>query len=148
MTPTSMTTSLASTTRAYLLSLIFSILFAVAGFSYNVWRMEVTEENSNIRTACFEMLLVLAELEQSVYAAHYDHNLLEGNPRKGWVRVGLVSDLGMLTTEEVVTSADALKQVWSEHWALIPENRTSADAVVAAIDHVRVNIKQVLASLQ
>lgn len=137
-----------TTTRAYFLSLIFSILFAIAGFSYNVWRMEVTEENSNIRTASFEMLLVLATLEQSVYAAHYDNDLDEGSPRKGWVRVGLISDLSMLTAPKVVLSAGALKQTWSEHWETLPNSRESANRVVAAIDQVREDIKQVLASLQ
>ena len=143
-----MTPELTGTTRTYLLSLIFSILFAVAGFSYNVWRMEVTEENSNIRTASFEMLLVLAELEQAVYAAHYDQNAVEGNPRKGWVRVGLIVDLSMLTARDVVGSAGDLKQVWSHHWEQLPVSREAADEVVSAIDRVREDIKRVLASLQ
>lgn len=32
----------------------------------------MTEENSNIRTASFQVLIELAEREQIVYAAHYD----------------------------------------------------------------------------
>lgn len=34
--------------RLYQLTVIFSVLFALLGFTYNVWRMEVTEQNSNI----------------------------------------------------------------------------------------------------
>lgn len=134
--------------RMYALSLIFSILFAVTGFTYNVWRMEVTEENNNIRTASFEMLLVLASLEQSIYSAYYDQDLQEGSPRKGWVRVGLVSDLSMLTAPRVVDSANALKTVWSEHWSLIPDQKQSVDQVIHAVDQVRSDIKVVLAALK
>ena len=100
----------------YQLTVIFSILFSLLGFSYNVGRMEVTEENSNIRTACFKMLLVLSSLEQLVYAAHYDEDVKEGNPRKGWVKVGLVADLSVLTNDSVGEQAASLKDVWSEHW--------------------------------
>ncbi len=50
------------------MAVIYSLLFALLGFSYNVWRMEVTEENANARTACFELLLVRSELEQLVAA--------------------------------------------------------------------------------
>jgi hypothetical protein len=134
--------------RMYALSLIFSILFAVTGFSYNVWRMEVTEQNSNIRTASFEMLLVLASLEQSVYAAYYDQDSQEGSPRKGWVRVGLIADLSMMTAPTVVNHAADLKQVWSDHWESIEEHQESVDAVVEAIDQVRADIKRVLAALE
>ena len=38
----------------YRMTLIFSVVLALIGFSYNVWRMEVTEKNSTIRTASFE----------------------------------------------------------------------------------------------
>lgn len=134
--------------RMYGLSLIFSILFAVAGFSYNVWRMEVTEQNSNIRTASFEMLLVLASLEQSVYSAYYDQDLKEGSPRKGWVRVGLISDLSMMTAPSVVERAADLKNTWATHWEGISERQDSVDAVVQAIDQVRADIKGVLAALE
>jgi len=109
--------------------------------------MEITEENSNIRTACFEMLLVLSSLEQLVYAAHYDGDVKEGNPRKGWVKVGLVADLSVLTTDSVKKQAASLKGVWSEHWSTMLENRQSADQIVNAIESTRSEIKQVLSSL-
>ncbi len=134
--------------RNYQLAVIFSLLFALLGFSYNVWRMEVTEENTNTRTACFELLLVLSELEQLVYAAHYDKDMLEGSPRKGWVKVGLTVDLSALTTEKVEHSAIKLKETWSAHWQFIADNQQSADAVVFSIDNARTEIKSLLQDLQ
>ena len=73
----------------YQATALFSIFFAVLGFTYNVWRMEMTEHNSNVREASCETLLQLAELEQLVFAAHYDQDPVAGNPRNGWVKGGL-----------------------------------------------------------
>ena len=132
----------------YQATVIFSVLFALVGFSYNVWRMEVSEQNNNIRTACFEILLELSSLEQLVYTAHYDGDVKEGSPRKGWVKVGLVSDLSALTTHSVEGDAVALKNVWGAHWNTMAKDKGSVDQIVGAIDAVRVEIKQVLSSLE
>ena len=134
--------------RNYQVAVIASLLFALLGFSYNVWRMEVTEENANTRTACFELLLVLSELEQLVYSAHYDKNSLEGSPRKGWVKVGLTVDLSVLTTSKVKDSALKLKDVWSSHWQSIENNEQSVQSVVYAIEGSRTQIKELLQSLE
>lgn len=78
--------SLENKVKYYQFVSILSLVFAMTGFSYNAWRLEVTEENSNIRTASFQVLIELAELEQIVYASHYDKDDIKGNPRDGWVR--------------------------------------------------------------
>ncbi len=132
----------------YQLTVLFSVIFALAGFSYNVWRMEVSEQNNNIRTACFEMLLELSTLEQLIYTAHYDGDVKEGSPRKGWVKVGLISDLSVLTSDSVESKALALKEIWSAHWSTMATSKESVDKIVYAIDSVRAEIKQVLNSLE
>ena len=133
--------------KVYQATALFSVLFALLGFSYNVWRMEVTEHNSNVRSASFELLLQLAELEQLVYAAHYDGDTVTGNPRVGWVKVGLINDLGHTCGPGVVRAAAELKSVWSQHWETLPGQRASADAVVAAIDATREEVQGVLQTL-
>ena len=134
--------------RNYQVAVIASLLFALLGFSYNVWRMEVTEENANTRTACFELLLVLSELEQLVYSAHYDKNIVEGSPRKGWVKAGLTVDLSVLTTKKVKNSSLKLKEVWSTHWKSIDSNEESVEAVVFSIENSRTEIKMLLQDLK
>ncbi|MCE9686759.1 hypothetical protein LZP73_11135 [Shewanella sp. AS16] len=126
---------------------VFSMLFALIGFSYNVWRMEVTETNATLREASFEMLLQLSELELNVYAAYYDQDAIEGNPRRGWVKVGLIEDLSMLMPAEIRLAAKELKQSWSEHWSRLPTEETSAISVVTAIDATRAQVRQALAAL-
>jgi|TARA_B110000093_G_C12784547_1_gene331974 hypothetical protein len=143
-----MKTPTLSKLHLYQVTVIFSVLFALLGFTYNVWRMEVTEENSNIRTASFEVLLTLSSLEQLVYSAHYDGDEQEGNPRKGWVKVGLIEDLSMLTTDSVQAQAAALKTVWTDNWATMMDDRHSADQIVSAIDSTRTELKRVLTSLE
>lgn len=129
------------------MTLIFSVVIALIGFSYNVWRMEVTEKNSTIRTASFEILIHLSTLEQLVYTAHYDQDLKEGSPRKGWVVVGLVNDLSVLTDPVITESTTQLKDVWSNHWQSLSNDQASADAIVESIDGVRSELKQLLTSL-
>lgn len=143
-----MTATFRSRIQLYQLTVIFSVLFALVGFSYNVWRMEVSEQNSNIRTACFEILLEASALEQLVYAAHYDRDKDEGNPRKGWVKVGLISDLSVLTTEPVEKRAATLKDVWASSWNTMHADKGSVDTIVAAIDSLRAEVKLVMKSLE
>lgn len=131
----------------YLLTVSFSVLFALIGFTYNVWRMEVSEENNTIRTACFEMLINLSSLEQLIYTAYYDGDERAGSPRKGWVKVGLITDLSALADDAVRNKTSELKAVWSENWSTIATTQASVDKTVKAIDSVRVEIKRLLESL-
>jgi hypothetical protein len=131
----------------YQRTVIFSLLFTLVGFSYNVWRMEVSENNNNMRTASFEMLKNLSSLEQLIYSAYYDDDIKEGNPRKGWVIVGLIDDLSVLTNENVKTKTTELKDVWTLHWETIATSQQTVDSVIASIDSVRDEIKGLLKSL-
>nr|WP_150102164.1 hypothetical protein [Shewanella halifaxensis] len=135
------------TISVFQLTAVFSMLFALVGFSYNVWRMEITEYNSNVRSASFELLLQLSELESIVYAAHYDKDLILGNPRKGWVKVNLIADLSMITEPELSIAAEELKQSWQSNWELLANDEASAQAVVSKIDDTRARVRQLLKRL-
>ncbi|RTR38487.1 hypothetical protein EKG38_13305 [Shewanella canadensis] len=126
---------------------VFSMLFALVGFSYNVWRMEISEYNSNMRSASFELLLQLSELEGIVYAAHYDQDTVAGNPRKGWIKVNLIADLSMITEAEIKDSAKQLKQEWQANWQTMTDSESSAVAVVDAIDDTRDEVRFLLSKL-
>ncbi|MCO7190669.1 MULTISPECIES: hypothetical protein [unclassified Pseudoalteromonas] len=134
--------------RLYQLSLIASMLFAFVGFAYNAWRLEVSEQNNNIRTACFEMLKELAQLEQLIYVAHYDQNKTEGSPRKGWISVGLINDFSYLTNGDLQQSARTLKTTWNNNWQNIYASTQAVDLVVKDIDSVRSEIKLLLNDLE
>ena len=134
-------------TRAPSLTAVVSLVFAVTGFSYNAWRLEVSEENNTVRDAAFQVLTELSAFEQVIYASHYDDNQVEGSPRNGWVKIGLINDLSMLISEDVASSAAALKQNWSEGWPVVHEDRARVDSLVDDVDRVRDAVKERLALL-
>ncbi len=134
--------------RVYYLTAIFSLLFAVIGFSYNTWRLEATEDNNNVRTAAFEVLIRLSDFEQHIYSAHFDQNLVEGNPRKGWVMIGLIVDLSTLIDPVVERKAIQLKDLWAENWEAVPSDRSVTEALINTIESVRAEIKTVLHNIE
>ena len=134
--------------RAPSLTAIISLVFALGGFSYNAWRLEQSEENNIVRDAAFQVLTELAEFEQVLYANHYDQNQVEGSPRLGWVKIGLVNDLSMLIGPEVSISANELKNNWADNWVMVEENREVVDALVVDIDEVRDRVKKRLDQLE
>ncbi len=135
------------TINVFQLTAVFSMLFALVGFSYNVWRMEITEYNNNVRSASFELLLQLSELESIIYAAHYDQDIIQGSPRKGWIKVNLIADLSVVTEPDIQTAAEALKADWQLNWESVASDENSAMQVVAKIDDTRLKVRQLLVSL-
>ena len=135
------------TINVFQLTAVFSMLFALVGFSYNVWRMEITEYNNNVRSASFELLLQLSELESIIYAAHYDQDVIQGSPRKGWIKVNLIADLSVVTEPDIQAAAEALKTNWQLSWENVASDENSAMQVVGKIDDTRLKVRQLLVSL-
>ena len=134
--------------KLYFLTSIFSIVFALIGFSYNVWRLQQSELNDTIRMASFEVLTELAEFEQILYAAYYDKNKSVGNPRKGWVKIGLIVDLSQLISQPVQQKSRLLQGSWKEHWEEITTNEEVVTQLVKELDDVRKEIKDELVQLE
>jgi len=128
--------------------LVLSIILASLSFSYNVWRLEVSEQNNTIRTAGMQVLIELSELEQLIFIAHYDKDLIAGNPRKSWVRVGLINDLSILISEDSEQFAHELKQTWQNQWSLIANDDEAVHLVGVEIDKMRAQVKQELKTLR
>ena len=134
--------------NSYYFTAVLSFIVAIVGFSYNTWRLEVSEDNSNIRTASFSVLTLLAEFEQNIFAAHYDQDKVAGSPRVGWVKVGLIADMSSLISEEVEQESTALKSLWSEQWSNVSQEQVAVDKLTMQIDRVRDGIKMELKDLQ
>ena len=126
---------------------IISLVAAVSGFSYNTWRHEVSEANSNLRHAAFETLLKLGELQQVTFHAHYDPDAVRGNPRTGWAYVLTIDDLSSVLSGPVRVQARDLRDNWAAHWQGLGKDQTSADVVVASIEQVRTATVELLRSL-
>lgn len=133
--------------KFYYITVVLSVFSACVSFAYNAWRLELSEDNSTRRTAAFEVLLKLSELEQGMYSLHYDEKD-SWSPRHGWVAVALVGDLSMLIGSDVKIQADSLQRTWSDQWQRLDHDKTALNAVVIKIDKLREAIKLRLLSLE
>jgi len=117
---------------------LISLAVALTSLSYNTWRNERTERNRNVRTATFELLTRLADLERVVFLAQYDHDASGGNPRAGWTYVLVIRDLSALAPQPVPAKAAQLQKVWSDNWeGLGKEDETSVNRIDDAIGALR-----------
>jgi hypothetical protein len=117
---------------------LISLVVALGSLGYNTWRNERTEHNRNVRTATFELLTRLAELERVVYLAQYDRDASGGNPRVGWTYVLVIRDLASIVPAPVPAKAAELQRVWSENWeGLGKEDESSVNRIDDAIGGLR-----------
>jgi hypothetical protein len=117
---------------------LISLVVALGSLGYNTWRNERTEHNRNVRTATFELLTRLAELERVVYLAQYDRDASGGNPRIGWTYVLVIRDLSSIVPAPVPAKAAELQRTWGENWeGLGGEDERSVNRIDDAIDALR-----------
>ena len=128
---------------------LVSLVVALGSLAYNTWRNERTEHNRNIRTAGFELLTKLAELERVVFLAQYDRDTQGGNPRTGWTYVLVIRDLSELVPEDVPGQAANLRKVWAENWeGLGRDDEAAVDRIDNAITKLRETTLRMLRSLR
>jgi hypothetical protein len=128
---------------------LISLVVALGSLAYNTWRNERTEHNRNVRTAAFELLTKLAELERVVFLAQYDRDVAGGNPRTGWTYVLVIRDLSALVPAPVPVQAQELQRIWSGNWeGLGKDDETAVDHIDAAIVKLRDTTLGTLRSLR
>ena len=122
---------------------------ALGSLAYNTWRNERTEHNRNVRTASFELLTKLAELERVVFLAQYDRDVAGGSPRTGWTYVLVIRDLAAVVPAPVPVQAAELQRVWSGNWeGLGKDDETAVNRIDDAIGKLRDTTLGTLRSLR
>jgi hypothetical protein len=127
---------------------IISLAVAATALLYTTWRNEKSEWNWNVRVAGFEMLMSLGELQRIVYLNHYDGDAAEGSPRKGWVRVMVLRDLGLVMPDPLPERTDTLLEVWRANWPGIGNDQEAVARIEVAIDHTRDAVLDALGRLE
>jgi hypothetical protein len=128
---------------------IISLVVALSSLGYNTWRNERTEHNRNVRTATFELLGKLAELERVVYLAQYDRDRSGGNPRTGWTYVLVIQDFAAVVPPPVPAGAAELRKVWAENWeGLGGDDEASATRIDDVIGRLRADSLAMLKTLR
>ncbi|WP_293632846.1 hypothetical protein [Shewanella sp. CG12_big_fil_rev_8_21_14_0_65_47_15] len=128
---------------------MISLVVALSSLSYNTWRNEQTEANRNQRTAAFEMIHKLNELQEIVFYLHYDKDIdNKGNPRRGWVTLLTIKDLAQIMQEPIPKQAENLALVWQQNWESLEQDKLSLERVTNEIDRLRHTSLNILARLK
>ena len=128
---------------------LISLVVALTALAYNTWRNERTEYNRNVRTATFELLTKLADLERVVFLAQYDRDASGGNPRTGWTYVLVIRDLATVVPAPVPAKAARLQETWGANWqGLGKEDETAVSQIDDAIVSLREASLSTLKSLR
>ncbi len=128
---------------------LISLVVAVTGLTYNTWRNEKTEENRSQREAAFEVLLLLAELDESVNLAHYDRD--DGSPadlKRGWALVNTIDVLTAIMGEPMPQSGDRLLATWeAQSNSLGGDSDAPVEAIRIEIDRLQTETVALVRSL-
>ncbi|HEY9097917.1 MAG TPA: hypothetical protein VIN38_03505 [Thiobacillus sp.] len=127
---------------------IISLLVALSALSYTAWRQEQTEDNRTQRVAAFSMLQTAEELQSVVDFAHYDNDLIAGNPIKGWGKVLYLRDLGIIMPSSIQVKTQFLQAAWAQNWQAMHQDEAAAQRITAAIESLRGEVRALLVSLQ
>lgn len=125
-----------------------SLFIAIIALSYTTWREEVTERNRNYRTASFEVLKNLGELQLIINYSYYQPDNTMGNPILGWGHVALITDLGQLLPPPIPESVDQLAKVWRSNWEKMKTDEKAADKISQEIDNSRQAVLDLIRKLK
>lgn len=126
---------------------IISLVVALIALTYTTWREEETERNRNLRTAAFEVLKNLGELQLIVNTAHFTSKSTDDNSIMGWGRVALIGDLAQLLPKPIPEASEKLVQTWQANANQL-EQQSSVDQVSDTIDSTRAAVIKVLRELR
>lgn len=127
---------------------IISLVVALTSLSYAAWRNELTETNRNVRVAGFEMLINLGGLQQIVYLGHYDADKNAGNPRRGWVQVMVLRDLGAIMPAPLPAESQKLVKLWGAHWEGIGSSDDAVNAIEDQVEKLRTTVITTLTKIE
>ncbi len=127
---------------------LISLAIALASLGYNTWRNEASEHNRNQRLVSIELLLMLGDLQQLTLDDHYGEAAnREAISRKAWAKVLSIRDLAQIGEGSVPVSGEALYDAWNSNFASLGKSKEAKDRVIAALDALRADAREVLQSL-
>lgn len=127
---------------------IISLATAIGGFTYNNWRDHQNEVHQNIRSAAFEVLKDLGELQTIVNYAHFQSDSIKGNPIEGWKHAINIKDLSRLLPTTSMQQSALLYQVWQDNWESISTNTESEQRISQQIAQARSAVLNSIDDLQ
>jgi hypothetical protein len=127
---------------------IISLIIAIIALSYNTWRNEHSEKNRNTRTAAFEVLRELGDLQFVINYSYYQHDSSMGIPYLGWGHIAFINDLGQLLPTPIPGKVKVLTEVWENNWEKVKTDDAASAKISKEIDSSRESVLDVLRQLK
>ncbi len=131
---------------------IISLIVAIIALTYNTWRSDTTETNRNIRTASFEMIRELGELQNITNQLHYslqaEDKIRDQLLINGWGHIALIEDLSALLPDMIAVQSQKLKQEWQNNYAALGQADAAEKAISDSIAQTRQATRNLLQSLE
>ena len=121
------------------------LLIAVMTLFYSGYRAELNQQNQTARSAGFEVLKALNELQMIIDTERYTPKNVP-HFLDGWNEVLLIEDMSDFINIGVQTQAQELHQAWQKNFESL-QSDTANEAVTAAIKRTRTSLKQALYNL-
>jgi hypothetical protein len=127
---------------------IVSVFVALGGLTYSTWRNERTEANRNTRTAAFEVLKTLGDLQLVVDYAYYRKDPARGDAAMGWRRVQCIKDLAQIVPSPGPEDAERLLQTWRTNVETLATDSQSAAEISNEIYTTRQDLVLIIRGLR
>ncbi len=127
---------------------IVSLVVAITALTYTAWREELTERNRTLRTAGFEILMHLGELQIIVNQVRYQPEHSLADPYLGWGHISLIGDLSALLPPPVPSTTDKLIKTWASDWDKLKTSDEATAHVSEDIDAARQAVLHIIKTLK
>ena len=121
------------------------LLIAVTTLLYSGYRAELNQQNQTARSAGFELLKALNDLQMIIDAQRYTPKNAP-NFLDGWNKILRIDDMSDFINPTVQHQADLLHKEWQEHFENL-QSDTSNKALTIAIQSTRTSLKEAIHNL-
>ena len=121
------------------------LVIATMTLLYSGYRAELNQENQTARSAGFELLKALNELQMIVDAHRYTPKTAPSY-LKGWTQILLIDDMSDFIAPSVETQADILHNSWQKNFEQLQTDDANI-ALTSAIKTTRSSLKEAIQNL-
>ena len=131
--------------RSYLSVPVMMLVIATMTLLYSGYRAQLNQENQTARSAGFEVLKALNELQMIVDAHRYTPDEAP-NFLTGWTQVLLIDDLSDFIDPSVEKRAATLHTNWQKNLDQLHSNEANLE-ITASIKATRISLKEAIQNL-
>ena len=131
--------------RSYFSVPVMMLLIATATLIYTGYRAQLNQENQTARSAGFEVLKALNELQMIIDAHRYTPNKAPSF-LNGWTQILLIDDMSDFIAPSVEQKAEALHNSWQINLDQLQTDKANLE-ITASIKETRFTLKEAIQNL-